>query len=240
MATELAASGLTALCLTAASIGFMHTLMGPDHYIPFIAMAKAGRWSLARTALVTFLCGLGHIGSSVLLGFVGIAFGLAVSRLEFLEAFRGNLAGWAFIAFGLIYMIWGVRRAVRNRPHNHLHRHGDEMPHEHGHSHAGEHVHVHAEKASMTPWILFTVFVFGPCEPLIPLVMYPAARHSFWGVVWVTVIFGAATIGTMMSVVLPSVLGVKLLPMGRLERYSHALAGFAILICGMAIQFLGL
>ncbi len=240
MTTELAASGLAALCITAASIGFIHTLVGPDHYLPFIVMARAGRWSLPKTALVTFLCGLGHIGSSVVLGFIGIAFGLAVSRLEFLEGFRGNLAGWAFIAFGLVYTIWGIRKAVRNRPHTHLHFHGEGMAHEHGHVHSGEHTHVHGEKANMTPWILFTIFVFGPCEPLIPILMYPAARHSFWGVAWVTAVFGAATIGTMLAVVLPATLGVKMLPMGRLERYSHALAGLAIFLCGMAIQFLGL
>ena len=38
---------------TAAVIGLFHTLLGPDHYLPFIAMTKARRWSTARTALVT-------------------------------------------------------------------------------------------------------------------------------------------------------------------------------------------
>jgi sulfite exporter TauE/SafE len=240
MTTGLASSGLAALCVTAVSIGFLHTLVGPDHYIPFIAMARAGRWSLPRTALVTFLCGLGHIGSSILLGLAGIALGTAVSRLEFMEGFRGNIAGWAFIAFGLVYTVWGIRRAIRNMPHRHLHFHEDGTGHEHGHSHGGEHSHVHHEMSSMTPWILFTVFVFGPCEPLIPLLMYPAARHSLWGVLLVAGVFGAATIGTMLAVVIPASLGIKMIPMGRIERYSHALAGFAILLCGLAIQFMGL
>ena len=33
------------LTATAASIGFFHTLFGPDHYLPFIVMAKANNWS---------------------------------------------------------------------------------------------------------------------------------------------------------------------------------------------------
>ena len=37
---------LSALCVTAASIGFLHTLFGPDHYLPFIVMAKAKGWLL--------------------------------------------------------------------------------------------------------------------------------------------------------------------------------------------------
>jgi hypothetical protein len=33
-------------------------------------------------------------------------------------------------------------------------------------------------------------------------------------------------------------LGVSLLPLGSLERYSHALAGASILLCGLGIRFL--
>ena len=71
---------LTMLLVTAASIGFLHTLLGPDHYIPFIVMAKAQKWSMTKTALITVLSGAGHVLSSVVLGFVGIAFGVAVSQ----------------------------------------------------------------------------------------------------------------------------------------------------------------
>ncbi len=230
------------LALTAASIGFIHTVAGPDHYLPFIVMAKARNWSTARTVWVTFLCGLGHIGSSVALGFVGVWLGIAVSQLEGLESFRGNVAGWALIAFGLVYTVWGVRRAIRNRPHSHLHVHEDGSSHAHEHAHRHEHAHVHesATRVSLTPWILFTIFVFGPCEPLIPIVMYPAAQHSMSGLILVTTVFGAVTILTMEGIVLLSCYGIRLLPMGRLERYSHALAGGAVLLCGTAIQFLGL
>ena len=33
------------LILTAVSIGFVHTLVGPDHYLPFVAMSAARNWS---------------------------------------------------------------------------------------------------------------------------------------------------------------------------------------------------
>ena len=70
--------------------------------------------------------------------------------------------------------------------------HANGTMHSHGHAHSGEHVHVHEETGdlgdgvrdggSMTPWVLFTIFLFGPCEPLIPLLMYPAAKGNMWGV----------------------------------------------------------
>ena len=228
---------LIVLMATAASVGTIHTLLGPDHYIPFIAMAKARRWGLPKTGMVTVLCGLGHVGSSVVLGMIGIALGLAVSRLNEAESWRGNLAGWLMTAFGLVYLAWGVRQAIRNRPHTHahLHEHGE---HSHEHGHADDHGHVHDEpgKANITPWVLFTIFVLGPCEPLIPILMYPAAAHSLWGTILVTLVFAATTLATMLTVVLLSTFGLNFLPMQRLQRYSHALAGGAIFACGVAIN----
>jgi len=233
---------LIILLITAASIGFFHTLFGPDHYLPFIVMGKARNWSLGKTAMVTFLCGLGHIMSSVVLGFIGVAFGIAIMKLEAFEAFRGNLAAWALIGFGLAYFLWGVRKAIRNKPHKHLHVHDDSENHAHVHTHSGEHAHVHEAKAkkNVTPWILFTIFILGPCEPLIPILMYPAAKSSVMGLVMVTAVFGIVTIFTMMTVVLVSSFGIKLLPLGKLERYTHALAGATICLSGLTIQFLGL
>ena len=232
---------LSILLITAASVAFFHTVLGPDHYVPFIVMSRAGKWSNLKTAWVTILCGIGHVGSSVVLGLIGIAFGVAIFHLQSVESFRGNIAGWSLIAFGLAYGAWGVRRAIKNKPHHHVHVHSDGTHHTHEHAHHEEHAHPHeTSQPSMTPWILFTVFVFGPCEPLIPILMYPAAKGSYWEVAIVTVVFGTITIATMLSIVLASSFGLSLLPMGKLERYSHALAGFTILACGVAVQFLGL
>ena len=232
---------LLVLYITAASIGFFHTVFGPDHYLPFVVMGRARHWPLAKTGLVTLLCGIGHIMSSVILGFIGIIFGIGIMRLEAFESFRGNIAAWALIGFGLAYFVWGVRRAIRNKPHGHAHVHEDKADHVHEHSHTDEHAHVHAEKGkTITPWVLFTIFVLGPCEPLIPILMYPAAKKSIAGLLLVTGIFGAVTIITMLSIVILASLGINLIPLGRLERYSHALAGATICLSGAAIQFLNL
>ncbi|MFA4991222.1 MAG: sulfite exporter TauE/SafE family protein [Candidatus Omnitrophota bacterium] len=233
---------LMPLYITAAALGFMHTVFGPDHYVPFIVMSKARKWSLMKTAALTLLCGMGHILSSVAIGVAGIMFGISVMKLEALEAFRGNIAGWLLIIFGFTYFVWGLHRAIRNKPHAHFHDHMRESGHTHVHSHSGEHVHAHAleKKANITPWVLFTIFVFGPCEPLIPILMYPAAKNNFMGVVMVTAIFGLVTIATMFTIVMVSLFGIKFLPMARLERYSHALAGATIFLCGISVRFLGL
>jgi len=233
---------LSILTIIAASIGFLHTLFGPDHYLPFIVMSRARKWSLFKTSWMTFLCGVGHVGSSVLLGMIGVALGVAVSKLEVIESVRGGIAAWALIIFGLVYSIWGLRKTLRTRPHEHGHTHMNGIVHTHGHVHTEEHMHAHQEEGSvnLTPWILFTIFVLGPCEPLIPVLMYPAAKNNLGGVILVSGVFGVITITTMLSIVLISTFGISLFPMKRLERHTHALAGATICLCGMAIKFLGL
>lgn len=233
---------ISILSITAGSIGFIHTVFGPDHYLPFIVMSKARNWSTVKTFWITFLCGSGHILSSVLLGFIGITFGIAVTKLTAVESFRGEIAAWAFIAFGLVYFIWGMRRALRNRTHTHLHAHAAKTEHSHEHDHRNDHLHVHTKAGikELTPWILFIIFVLGPCEPLIPLLMYPAAKSSLVGVFLVAGIFGGVTISTMLGIVMFSSSGFKFLPLGHLKRYSHALAGATILLSGMAIRLMGL
>jgi hypothetical protein len=207
-----------ALAAAAVSIGCIHCLLGPDHYVPFVAMSRAGGWSWRKTILVTALCGVGHVFGSAVLGLVGIGLGAAVFKLETAEAARGDLAAWLLCGFGLAYFTWGVVYAVRKK-----HRHS--------------HVHVRGDgKWGMTPWILFTIFLFGPCEPLIPLLMYPAAKANGWQVACVTGLFGSATLITMTSMVVLLRWGVQTIHLPRLRQYGHAIAGLVLLACGMAIM----
>jgi nickel/cobalt transporter (NicO) family protein len=230
------------LLLTAASVAFIHTLSGPDHYLPFIMISKARNWSLAKTSWFTVLCGLGHVGSSIVLGFIGIAFGIALAKLELFESVRGNLIAWLFTAFGMVYLVWAIYRVLRGKKHTHIHYHENENTHVHEHNHHLEHMHVHEEnsRVNITPWILFTIFVFGPCEPLIPIVMFPAAKHNWLQLVVVTSVFSIITIFTMLAVVLVASFGIKLFPMKMMEKYSHVMAGSTILLCGLGMVFLGL
>ncbi len=234
-------NSIAILSVTAVSLGFIHTLLGPDHYLPFIVLSQAKNWSLRKTMWITFFCGIGHVLSSVLLGMAGILVGVSVSRLVDVESFRGNIAAWLFIAFGLVYLIISIRNLVRKKKHTHSHFHLGGEKHIHEHNHQDEHTHIHqTDVVSTTPWILFLIFVFGPCEPLIPILMYPAAENNIGGTILVSVLFSVVTIATMMTIVLAFKLGLSKINLRPVEKYSHVIAGGMILFSGLAIQFLGL
>lgn len=216
---------LSVLLGLAVADAVLHTLAGPDHYLPFVMIAKCRRYSMLRAMTWTLLCGIGHVGSALLIAllFMFASHLLSESRMEWINENRGNLAAWALIGFGAAYMLYAMR-------HNWLHRHHS---HEHGHGLLRNH------NAQVTPWIIFIIFVLGPCEALLPL-LAPAAALGVAAVALVTIVFSVCTIATMMLAVAAGIKGLSLLHFNWLESHSGEVAGATIMLCGIAIAFLGI
>jgi ABC-type nickel/cobalt efflux system permease component RcnA len=229
------------LLATAVSIGFVHTLIGVDHSLVFIVIGKARNWPLKRVLGLTALCGLGHVLSSVVLGYAGIGLGVAIQKLEWIESSRGELAANLLIGFGLAYGCRALWKALRNKEHAHEHSHAGGIIHSHQHNHHRDHTHAHEMPGKgITAWSLFIIFVLGPCEPLIPILMAPAAEHHWLWVFLIATAFGITTIGTMLAVVAAGFMGLKFIRVSFLERFGNVFAGFAIAGSGLAIQLLGI
>ena len=179
------------------------------------------------TLFTTVGCGAGHVASSILIGFAGIALGYSIAHIEGVEVIRGSIAAWAFLIFGLAYMTWGIVKAAKNKPHTHSHSHPPTF-------------FKHKKTQLLTPWVLFIIFVLGPCEILIPLVMIPAADHNTDGIIAVSLLFSITTILTMCAAVTIGYYGFKFLPADKIDRYMHAIAGATICISGLAILFFDL
>ncbi|MYN64217.1 MAG: hypothetical protein F4X11_04205 [Acidobacteria bacterium] len=211
----------TLLLGTAASLAVVHTLLGIDHSLPFVALGRARGWALRRTLLVTALCGGGHVASSVVIGAVGVGLGIATDALLWLESARGELAAALLIGFGLAYAAWAVWRGLR----------GPDAACLHGGSAGADRV---------TPWALFIVFVLGPCEPLIPLMVVPAIARDWLAVAAVVGVFGLLTVAVMLAAVAAAWRGVTLLGAGRIGRHADVAAGLVVAASGAAVLFLGL
>ena len=237
----ISSDGTVSLLLgTAAALASFHTLVGVDHSIPFIVLGRARGWSLGRTLGVTGACGLAHVASSVLIGSLGVLLGVALDQLTWLESTRGQVAAQLMIGLGLAYAVWAVWRELRGRTHTHAHAHADGTVHVHPHDHHDEHLHPHGIGRGVTPWVLFLIFAFGPCETLIPLMMVPAAEGA-WVVVGAVIgVFGFFTVGVMLVAVTLGFLGLTYARLGAFERRVDLLAGLTIAASGAAVLWLGL
>lgn len=208
-----------ALAAAAVTVGSLHTL-APDHWIPFAALARARGWSAGRTARITLLCGFGHVTVSALLGLLGLFLGLEVTR-----AFGQRMesaAGVLLIGFGLVYGIWGLRRAAGKKLHGHTHSHYD-------------HVHDPSKKSA---WTLFLLFSADPCVAVIPLLI-GAAPLGAGKTLAIVLLYELATLATMVALVLPARAGAKVLRFSWLDVYGDAAAGGVIAAVGLLVAGLG-
>ncbi|MNS55844.1 hypothetical protein D3C72_886890 [compost metagenome] len=230
-------TALATLIASAITISCLHTATGPDHYLPFIVLSRSRKWSLSKTIVWTILCGLGHIFSSVLLGLVGVVLGWQLSRLSVFQDVRGNLSGWCLLFFGLIYLLWGLRKAYLNQPHKHFDVYNDTDMYMYEHKH-GELVNPKS-RIKVTPWILFAIFVMGPSEPLVPLLFYSGTQRSVIEITILIAVFAICTVLTMVVMVLIGCYGYAFFNTDRLERYVHAIGGGVVTVCGIGMVFLG-
>lgn len=210
---------LSAICLTAFLTAVLHTIMGPDHYLPFIAIGKSRGYSLKKTLSWTFICGVGHILSALLLALVFIYFShwLSKENFEWIEENRGNVAAYALIGLGAAYLLWALRHRLKHK-HNTNHHHFN----------------IPETKKNISVWVLFIIFVLGPCEALLPILMAASVLGGS-AVISGTLIFSVTTIATMMLAVTLGTLGINALRFNRLETYAHEIAGGTIMACGLAI-----
>lgn len=228
---------MQALIITAISIACLHTISGPDHYLPFIALSKSKGWAVGKTIAWTIICGMGHVLSSVILGLGGAALGWSLHKISWLENVRGGIAGWVMLLFGLLYMVWGLYRLYKNKPHKHFDMNNDGGLYVYEHKH-GQAV-TQQERFRVTPWVMFIIFVLGPCEPMIPLLYFPAAQNSWWGMLVLIIVYTVCTLATMLLMVLLGYFGIAFASPQKLERYVHVLGGVTIFICGVGMLWMG-
>lgn len=209
---------MSALLAAAVSVAFFHSL-APDHWLPFVALAKSGRWPMGKLGWVALLAGVGHVTSSLLLGSIGLWAGLALHRLQGFEGWRGSIGVWLLIGFGVAYLLWGLKHAQHHHPHITME----------------EAVRAYAVRRM---WMLMAIMVFGPCEPLIPL-MFVAVQHSLATVWAMSAVFSVVTVGMVVGQSCLSYAGVRLISAPWLERYAHALTGLVIVLTAVFVMLAG-
>jgi hypothetical protein len=177
---------------------------------------------------VTALCGAGHVTASVVIGMLGAAFGIGL-----FDAFGAALEGvapYVLIGFGLAYATWGAGRLVRERWHRRMHARG-----EHHHHHRHHHLDHHALSARA----LFLLFCADPCVAVIPLT-FAAFATGWTAALAVVAAYEAATIATMVALVLPARAATSVVRGAWVDRFGDVLAGGVIVGVGVLVGVIGI
>jgi len=214
-----------ALVSTTIATAVVHTLI-PDHWLPFVLVSRAGRWTLRRTVVLTAASALLHVIVSIALGLVLVVAGLGAGKaVEGLAERLEAASGWLLVAFGLAYMTWFLARGGHVHSFGiHPHHTPQEPPPDPG----------DVRRGHLTGVTLALIVGFNPCILVLPCV-YGAAQISPLTLIAVAVAFGCSTIATMVGVTLVGLRGTSRLTSPFLTRYGEAFSGGLIALTGLVM-----
>ena len=205
---------MVALLLSTTSVAFLHAL-APDHWLPFAMLAKSSSFRVKKLVGMATLAGIGHVASSLLIGSVGLMLGFSLSKLQTTEVARAHITLWLLIGFGVAYALWGLKHAMHPHPHLEL----------------KQALQLYAIRRM---WTLFAIVVFGPCEPLIPL-MFLAYPSGVLAIVQVSVVFSLVTVAMIVIQSCLAFFGIGSVRFSVIQRYAHALSGLVIALTGIIV-----
>lgn len=191
-------------------VAFLHAAL-PTHWLPFVLVGRAQKWSTGRTLGVTLLAGLGHVSLTIVLGLAVVAAGL-VAEPHLGHAFHWIIGG-VMAAIGVFYLLRGRHRHATldgARPFA-------------------------SDRAAITA--LVVLLTLSPCEAFLPYYL-AGMEHGVAGFLTLSAVLLIATSAGMLLFTGLSLAGFNRLGLARLEQYEEIILGVALIVIGAAVAFL--
>lgn len=222
------------LFLSSCSTAVIHALI-PDHWLPFVLMARAQGWSERRAAALTGLAGVLHVLVTVVAGGLTILVGSASihSLAQRSGHSLGFVGGFLLAVFGVAYGIFRHLREARV--------HSAAGPERVDQSADGGHVHVHGHllerwfHGALTAGALVLVIGISPCALLVPI-LFAASAAGLGAVLAAALGFGLCTIGTMVGVTVVAMRGMRRIELPFFTRYGDLISGALVGAVGLLLM----
>ena len=193
---------------------FLHAAL-PTHWLPFVLVGRAQRWTLRRTMGAVVAAGLAHIATTAVVGGLLVVAGLALN--QWIAGMLPHLAAALLIVFGAFYLA----RATLKKP---VPASGPpiETPEP-------------AVTDSAAFWGLVAMMAVSPGEVLLPVYLSTAEE----GVVVLALLTLAFAAGTMAGMALLTALaraGASIQRLERWARYEGMVLGVALIALGLLVM----
>ncbi len=192
-------------------LSVLHALI-PNHWLPVLAISKKENWSLRQTTSVTFISGLAHALSTVLIGVIIGVVGVQLSSS--VENFAHYIAPGILIGIGLFYI------------YQH-HRH--------------QHFHLHAQpvvtiKRKVIVTLAIAMF-FSPCFEIEAYFLL-AGTQGWWMILLLASLYTVVTVSGMVLWVRLTYKGLLKLNWHALEHNAGVITGITLLLTGILSFFI--
>lgn len=203
----------SSLLVGAFGVAFLHAVL-PTHWLPFVLVGRAQRWSGATTAASVIAAGLAHVATTALVGGLIALAGLALE--EWVSGLLPWLSAALLFAFGLFYLV----RAMVRRP---ALAGGPDLET------------LDARVSDRTAFLgLVAMLAISPGEVLLPFYL-SSAEQGLAAFVGLTVAFALGTVLGMGLFTAVAHAGASILRLERWARFEGAVLGLALIGVGLLV-----
>jgi hypothetical protein len=192
---------------------FLHAAL-PTHWLPFVLVGRAQRWSRPRLLAAVTAAGLAHIATTALVGGLIVAAGLAMD--QWVAGLLPWLSAGLLFAFGTFYL----SRSLVRRP----------VPASGPPLDLAEPTVSHAAAF----WGLVAMMALSPGEVLLPIYL-SQATEGIGVLAALTLAFAVGTVAGMAGFTLLARAGWSILRLERWARYEGVVLGGALIVIGLLV-----
>ena len=201
---------LSSLVVGALSISILHAIL-PSHWLTFVLVGSAQRWSKSKILRIVFFAGSGHVLMTSILGLITAS--IAKGILPYLSHLETYVTSGILIILGLIYIFLGV---IHKSNHSHSLKKGS------------------SDKATATS--LFLMLTLSPCEAMIPL-FFAGSTLGWQTLLTLSVAMAVGTVSGMLSLTYLTVVGYKRIHFPWLEENERIAIGVILFVLGVFAAF---
>lgn len=192
---------------------FLHAAL-PTHWLPFVLVGRAQRWSLGRVMGAVVTAGLAHVAVTAAVGTLIAVAGLALD--QWMAGVLPHLSAALLFAFGGFYLVRSVVRGPQLAGGPSLEAPGPAVSH------------------AAAFWALVATMVISPGEVLLPFYLNQAEAGA-GALAALTVVFAIGTVLGMALLTLLARAGWSVLRLERWARYEGAILGLALIAIGLLV-----
>jgi len=193
-------------------LSLLHALI-PNHWLPVLAIGKKDNWTLQEITKVTFLSGLAHALSTIVIGIVLGLLGLQLAKQ--IEYFTHFIAPAVLILLGVFFI-------YQHHRHKHFHLHKVPKP--------------TLPKNKIILALVIAMFL-SPCMEIEAYFLL-AGAYGFWAIISIAAIYLTISVFGMVLWVRLAYKGILKLNWHTLEHKSGIITGWTLVITGIIAFFI--
>lgn len=204
---------MTSIIIGSLLISLLHAVI-PNHWLPMLAIGRKQQWSLKETVQVTFISGLAHVVSTIIIGILLGVIGIQLS---------GHIEGFTRIVGPSILVLMGLYFLRQHYVHHHFHLHKQQTT---------------SKSKGKIIAALVTAMFLSPCMEIEAYFLMAGAK-GWWLMALIAGMYAVVTLAGMLLWVRFAYNGLIKLNWHKWEHNAGLISGGVLIVTGLISFFIG-